>query len=119
MLTTDSPVIAQIAGDATRLTDITTPTSTRYPTGVITTLCKRRNPRLRQPTASVSAAATICGRPRGRMNGAGASMVTPTSRASDRYSLFHWRPVITTSASSGMPISVTSSTPDAKPVANR
>jgi hypothetical protein len=91
------------------------PTMTRYPIGVIRTACSARNPRLRQPTPSVSAAGIACNLPAGRTNSGGASMSTSSSRASDRYSRFHSRPASTTPASSGMPTRVISSRPDPRP----
>jgi hypothetical protein len=104
-------------GETTSAPDIAIPTITKYPIGVISTACNARNPRLRQPTPSVSAATTVCSRPGGRTKRGGGSIVTPISRANARYNRFHARPLITTSASSGMPTRVTISSPEARPVA--
>jgi len=109
-----SPVANHTTGETTDTAHTAAPTSTTYPIGVIKSACSARNPRLRQPTASVIVAASVCNRPGGRTNGGGASMVTPISRARDRYSLFHARPLITTRASSGMPRKMTGSQPRAR-----
>src|SRR6185437_99833 len=113
-----SPVANHTTGETTDTPDIATATITTYPIGVIRTACRARNPRLRQPTGSVSADATVCNRPDAGTNGGGASMVTSSSRASVRYSRFHNRPVSTTPASNGMPTRVTNSSPDARPAKN-